>query len=149
MAKVVVANDHGAVELAQRIVRHLENRGYEVTYLGTATEESVDYPDKAEEACLEYLKGGYEFGVICCGTGIGISMAANKIRGIRCALVCDKYSAEMTKRHNNPSFIAFGGRMDYRDSVEDMLDAFINADFEGGRHTRRIEKLMALENVER
>ena len=86
MAKVVVANDHGAVELAQRIVRHLENRGYEVTYLGTATEESVDYPDKAEEACLEYLKGGYEFGVVCCGTGIGISMAANKIRGIRCAL---------------------------------------------------------------
>ena len=72
-------------------------------------------------------------------------MAANKIRGIRCALVCDKYSAEMTKRHNNPSFIAFGGRMDYRDSIEDMLDAFINADFEGGRHTRRIEKLMALE----
>ncbi len=147
MPKVVAANDHGAVNLMKRIIAHLEERGYEVTYLGTATEESVDYPDKAREACLEYRKGGYDFGVLCCGTGIGISMAANKVRGIRCALVGDRYSAEMTRRHNNPDFIAFGGRVDYRDSIEDMLDAFIDARFEGGRHEKRIEKLMALEEL--
>ena len=147
MPKVVAANDHGAVDLMKRIIAHLEERGYEVTYLGTATEESVDYPDKAREACLEYRKGGYDFGVLCCGTGIGISMAANKVRGIRCALVGDRYSAEMTRRHNNPDFIAFGGRVDYRDSIEDMLDAFIDARFEGGRHEKRIEKLMALRIV--
>lgn len=147
MPKVVAANDHGAVDLMKRIIVHLEERGYEVTYLGTATEESVDYPDKAREACLEYRKGGYDFGVLCCGTGIGISMAANKVRGIRCALVGDRYSAEMTRRHNNPDFIAFGGRVDYRDSIEDMLDAFIDARFEGGRHEKRIEKLMALEEL--
>lgn len=147
MPKVVAANDHGAVNLMKRIIAHLEERSYEVTYLGTATEESVDYPDKAREACLEYRKGGYDFGVLCCGTGIGISMAANKVRGIRCALVGDRYSAEMTRRHNNPDFIAFGGRVDYRDSIEDMLDAFIDARFEGGRHEKRIEKLMALEEL--
>lgn len=147
MPKVVAANDHGAVDLMKRIIAHLEERGYVVTYLGTATEDSVDYPDKAREACLEYRKGGYDFGVLCCGTGIGISMAANKVRGIRCALVGDRYSAEMTRRHNNPDFIAFGGRVDYRDSIEDMLDAFIDARFEGGRHEKRIEKLMALEEL--
>ena len=145
MAKVVVANDHGAVELAQRLIEHLKERGYEVTYLGTDKNESVDYPDKAKEACQEYLKGGYEFGIVLCGTGIGISISANKIKGIRCSLLTDCYSAEMTKRHNNPNFIAFGGRVDYKDDPVKMLDSFIDAKFEGGRHQKRIDKMMALE----
>ncbi|MCI7806089.1 MAG: ribose 5-phosphate isomerase B [Bullifex sp.] len=146
MAKVVVANDHGAVELAAKLIAHLKERGYEVNYLGTDRNESVDYPDKAKEACIEYLKGGYEFGILLCGTGIGISISANKIRGIRCSLLADCYSAELTKRHNNPNFIAFGGRVDYKDNPVKMLDAFIDATFEGGRHERRIEKMMALED---
>ena len=145
MPKVVVANDHGAVELAQRLIEHLKERGYEVTYLGTDKNESVDYPDKAKEACQEYLKGGYEFGIVLCGTGIGISISANKIKGIRCSLLTDCYSAEMTKRHNNPNFIAFGGRVDYKDDPVKMLDSFIDAKFEGGRHQKRIDKMMALE----
>ena len=145
MPKVVVANDHGAVELAQRLIEHLKARGYEVTYLGTDKNESVDYPDKAKEACQEYLKGGYEFGIVLCGTGIGISISANKIKGIRCSLLTDCYSAEMTKRHNNPNFIAFGGRVDYKDDPVKMLDSFIDAKFEGGRHQKRIDKMMALE----
>lgn len=140
-----MANDHGAVELAERIMKHLEERGYEVNWLGTRTGDSVDYPDQAEKACTEFKCGGYEFGVLCCGTGIGISIAANKIKGIRCALIADRYSAEMTKRHNNPHFIAFGGRVDYHDSIESMLDAFIDHEFEGGRHQGRIDKVMALE----
>ena len=145
MPKVVVANDHGAVELAQRLIEHLKERGYEVTYLGTDKNESVDYPDKAKEACQEYLKGGYEFGIVLCGTGIGISISANNIKGIRCSLLTDCYSAEMTKRHNNPNFIAFGGRVDYKDDPVKMLDSFIDAKFEGGRHQKRIDKMMALE----
>ena len=147
MSKVVVANDHGAVELAAKMVAHLKDRGYEVVYLGTDKNESVDYPDKAKEACLEYLKGGYEFGIVLCGTGIGISISANKIKGIRCSLLTDCYSAEMTKRHNNPNFIAFGGRVDYKDDPIKMLDSFIDANFEGGRHQNRIDKMMALENL--
>ncbi len=145
MDKVVVANDHGAVELTAQIVKHLEDRGFKVNYLGTAKAESVDYPDVAEKACTEYLKGEYAFGVLCCGTGIGISIAANKIDGIRCALVNDIYCAEKAKQHNNANFVAFGGRVEYKENVLDILDAYINASFEGGRHQKRVEKIMALE----
>ena len=143
--KVVVANDHGAVELAQKVIKHLHDRGIEVTYLGTDKEESVDYPDQAEKAVLEYRKGGYDFGILMCGTGIGISVSANKMKGIRCALLQDKYAAEKTKQHNNSNFIAFGGRMKYKERVEDIIDAYIDAEFEGGRHEKRIAKMMALE----
>ena len=143
--KAVIANDHGAVGLAARLMRHLSDRGIEYTYLGTDKEESVDYPDKAEEAVNEFRKGGHDFGILLCGTGIGISMSANKMKGIRCALPQTKYSAEMTKRHNNSNFIAFGGRVSYAESPEDILDAYIDASFEGGRHQRRIDKMMALE----
>lgn len=145
MAKAVVANDHGAVELAARVVEHLKNRGYEVSYLGTDKEESIDYPDKAEEAVMEYRKGGYDFGVLLCGTGIGISISANKMKGIRCALPETKYAATMAKEHNNTNFIAFGGRIDYKEDVLDILDGYLNTSFEGGRHQRRIDKMMALE----
>ena len=93
MSKVVVANDHGAVELTAAIVEFLKNRGFEVNYLGTAENKSVDYPDMAELACTEFLKGDYEFGVLCCGTGIGISISANKIHGIRCALPQNCFAA--------------------------------------------------------
>ncbi len=145
MAKVVIANDHGAVELKNRLVKHLESRNYEVVNLGVNDDTSVDYPDQAAAACGEYKKGGYDFGILCCGTGIGISIAANKIKGIRCALPQDKYAAEMTRRHNNPNFIAFGGRIEYKDSPEVMLDTFMDSTFEGDRHNRRINKMMDLE----
>ena len=143
--KAVIANDHGAVNLAARIVGHLKARGIEVTYLGTDKEESVDYPDKAEECVNEYRKGGYDFGVLLCGTGIGISISANKMKGIRCALPQTRYSAEMTKRHNDANFIAFGGRVEYSEDPVEILDAYMDATFEGGRHERRISKMMALE----
>ena len=143
--KIVMANDHGAVELAARLRKHLEERGFTVNYLGTATTDSVDYPDMAEKACREYLRGGYEFGIVCCGTGIGISISANKIKGIRCALPQDSFAAEMTKRHNDANFLAFGGRVEYKEDPVKMLDAYIDAEYEGGRHARRIEKMMALE----
>jgi len=146
MGKVVIANDHGAVELKQKIVKHLEARGYQTVDLGIAEGEAADYPDMAALACGEFKKGGYDFGVVCCGTGIGISISANKVEGIRCALPQNTFAAEMTRRHNNANFLAFGGRINYPEPVEAMLDAFIDAPFEGGRHQRRVEKIMALEN---
>ena len=143
--RIVMANDHGAVELAAKLRKHLEDRGFEVNYLGTESEASCDYPDMAEKAVREYRKGGYSFGVLLCGTGIGISISANKMEGIRCALPQTSYSAEMTKRHNNVNFIAFGGRVEYSEDPASILDAYIDATFEGGRHQRRIDKMMALQ----
>ncbi len=145
MKKAVMANDQAAIDLARRMKEHLESRGYEVDYLGTTTPESIDYPDMAEKAVEEFRRGGYEFGVLLCGTGIGISLSANKMKGIRCALPQNAYAAEMAKRHNNANFIAFGGRVEYTEKPESILDAFIDAGFEGGRHQRRIDKMMALE----
>ena len=147
MSKVVVANDHGAVELTARIVEYLENRGFEVNYLGTAENKSVDYPDMAELACTEFLKGDYEFGVLCCGTGIGISISANKFHGIRCALPQNCFAAQMAKEHNAANFIAFGGRIEYQDDVLDMLGTYIDAQIsQDERHARRRAKMMLLEN---
>ncbi|AEV30495.1 sugar-phosphate isomerase, RpiB/LacA/LacB family [Sphaerochaeta pleomorpha str. Grapes] len=147
MAKIVIANDHGAVELAQSFVDYLNKQGYEVNHLGVTSNDSVDYPDMAELACKEYKKGGYEFGIVCCGTGIGISISANKIEGIRCALPQNSYAASMAKKHNNANFIAFGGRIEYPQEPIEILEAFIDADFEGDRHQRRIDKMMALEGT--
>ena len=147
MPKVVVANDHGAVELTARIVDFLRKRGFEVNYLGTTENKSVDYPDMAELACTEFKKGDYEFGVLCCGTGIGLSISANKINGIRCALPQNSFAARMAKEHNAANFIAFGGRIDYQEDVLDMLAAYIDAQIsQEERHARRRAKMMFLEN---
>ena len=147
MPKVVVANDHGAIELTARIVDFLKSEGYEVNYLGVTENKSVDYPDMAKFACDEYLKGGYEFGIVCCGTGIGISMSANKIDGIRCALPQNIYAATMAKEHNDANFLAFGGRIDYQEDVLDMIKAFISTQAsQDERHARRRAKIMALQN---
>ena len=146
MKRVIIANDHGAIEIKQQLQAHLESRGYSVENIGVDSPDSVDYPDLAQTACGAFLQdGGYAFGVLCCGTGIGISISANKIKGIRCALPQNIYAATMGREHNNANFIAFGGRIDYVEPVEKMLDAFIDADFGGGRHGRRVEKIMGLE----
>lgn len=145
--KIVIGNDHGAIELKDKISKYLEEKGYEVINIGVNDGESADYPDKALEACNEFLNGNYEFGILCCGTGIGISIAANKVPGIRCALLHNNYTAEMAKNHNNANFIAFGGRLTYQDSVEDMLQKFIDTDFGGDRHQRRINKIMDIEKA--
>ena len=144
--KVVVANDHGAVDLAKRVLKHLDERGIEYTYRGTGEEISVGYPDKAREAVEEYRKGGYDRGILMCGTGIGISLAANKMNGIRCALPQDLYATEKTREHNEANFIAFGGRVEDKDDVIAMLDVFLDTPFSHDeRHQRRIDKMMALQ----
>jgi ribose 5-phosphate isomerase B len=143
--KIVIGNDHGAVDLKHTIVAHLTQQGHSVNDMGIAEGESADYPDIVASTCREYKSGGYDFGIVCCGTGIGASISANKINGIRCALLCNIYCAQMAKEHNNANMIAFGGRVDYRDSVEDMLAAFMQTEAEGERHERRVKKIMALE----
>ena len=145
--RVVIANDHGAVELKNSIVSHLIGQGYTVDDLGLAENETADYPDQAVKACSTFLNGNYEFGIVCCGTGIGISIAANKIDGIRCALPQNSFAASMAKEHNKANFLAFGGRIEYTDSVESMIDAFIDSSVNTEeRHTRRVHKIMSIEN---
>jgi len=146
MKKIVIASDHGAVDLKDEIVACLTKKNFEVTDMGTHGNTAVDYPDMALAACNEFKKGGYEFGILLCGTGIGISMAANKIKGIRCAVISDLFSAEMAKGHNDANFIAFGGRMKYQVPVCDMIEKFMNTTFAGDRHERRIARMMAIED---
>jgi ribose 5-phosphate isomerase B len=138
---IVIANDHGAVDLKKKLVQWLTKQGHKVKNLGVDTEDRVDYPDMAALAIEEYGKGGYDFGILLCGTGLGISMAANRHKGIRCALVHDSFTALMAKEHNNANFVAMGGRVQYKEKPEDILEVYMNATFQGGRHAERIAKL--------
>jgi len=143
---IVIGSDHGAFELKAILKEHLQAKGKEVVDCGTYDGGSVDYPDIAEKVCNKVKEGEAEFGIVLCGTGIGISIAANKIEGIRCALLNTEYAAEKAKQHNNANVIAMGGRVLGPDLAKNILDAFMNAEFEGGRHQNRIDKIHALEN---
>jgi len=143
--RIVMANDHGAVALKKDLLSWLKSQGHEVVNLGVDVEDRVDYPDMAVAACAEYKKGGYDFGILLCGTGIGISISANKIPGIRCALVQDIFTASMAREHNNANFIAMGGRVEYSTPPTEILAAFMNAKFQGGRHADRVAKMMELD----
>ncbi len=143
--KIVIGCDHGGFELKEVLKKHLEEKGFNITDVGCYDTKSVDYPDIAVSACAKVTSGECSWGVLVCGTGIGISIAANKIDGIRCALVSNEYSAEMTKRHNNANMLAFGGRVTGPDLAKNIIDAYIAAEFEGGRHQSRIDKIKGLE----
>lgn len=145
--RVIIANDHGAVPLKRRIAAHLERKGIEVEDRGVQTEERVDYPDIAADACSRFLEGGFDFGILCCGTGIGISIAANKVPGIRCALVQDSFAGGLAREHNDANFIAFGGRVVYPEAVESIIDAYIAAPRAADRHAKRVEKIMSLDKL--
>ncbi len=142
---IVIGSDHGGFELKEVLSAHLKAKGYEVVDVGAYDTSSVDYPDIAEKACKKVTDGECEWGILVCGTGIGISIAANKVDGIRCALLSNEYSAEMTKRHNNANMLAFGGRVTGPDLAKNIVDAYIKAEFEGGRHQTRIDKISVLE----
>jgi ribose 5-phosphate isomerase B len=143
--KIVISNDHAAVEIKKQLLAWLRGQGHEVVNLGVDVEDRVDYPDMAAAACAEYKKGGYDFGILLCGTGIGISIAANKISGIRCALVHDTFTATLAKEHNDANFIAMGGRVEYQVPPTEILSAFMKAKFQGGRHSDRVAKIMELD----
>lgn len=143
--KIAIAADHGGYELKNVIINHLNAKGYDVVNLGTDTPDSVDYPDYAEKCANEVLGGDAAFGIVVCGTGIGISIAANKIKGIRCALCTSPETAALAKQHNNANIISLGGRTTDNDTAIKIVDAYMAAEFEGGRHQNRVDKIMALE----
>jgi len=143
--KVVIGVDHGALHIKKIIIDHMEQRGFQIKDVGVFSEESVDYPDKAVDAVKEFRRGEYDFGIVCCGTGIGISISANKMKGITCAMLQNSFAAQMAREHNNVNFIAFGGRIDYTEPIEKILDSFIDAEFAGGRHLQRVKKMNNLE----
>jgi ribose 5-phosphate isomerase B len=143
--RILLASDHGGFELKKQIAQHLAGRGIEAVDLGVNDGASVDYPDMAKLAVDAWRGGGFDFGILVCGTGIGISIAANKQRGVRCALPFTPFMAEMARVHNDANFLAFGGRVDYPVPVTDLVDGFLAARPEGGRHAARVQKISALE----
>ena len=143
---IAIACDHGGFALKEQVLRHLEARGIEYEDFGCYSTESVDYPIFGAKAARAVADGSCEKGIVICTTGIGISMAANKIRGIRCALCRDAYSAEMTRRHNYANMLAMGGGFTGAFEAARIVDAFLDTAFEGGRHQRRVDEIMALEN---
>ncbi len=143
---IAIGSDHGGFELKNYVIEHLHKKGIEVKDFGTYSEDSVDYPDCAKPVCQAILDGECEGGILVCGTGIGISMAANKFKGIRAALCSDTFSATMSKVHNNANVICLGGRVLGRELAYTIVDAWLNAEFEGGRHNDRIKKIHQIEN---
>ena len=145
--KIAIGSDHGAVELKAAVKKVLAELGVEVNDVGTFGEAAVDYPDIAEKVCAEVTGGAAERGIVLCGTGIGISIAANKIHGIRCALCNDVFSAKMSREHNNANVLAMGGRVLGVGPAGEIVKAWVQTDFSGDeRHNRRIAKITALEN---
>lgn len=143
---IAIGADHGGYLLKEFLKDYLTKKGIEYKDFGTDSEDSVDYPDIADPVCGAVLSGECECGVLLCGTGIGISIAANKHKGIRCALVHDPFTGTLCKEHNNANIIAMGGRVTGPDLAAATLDAYLAADFLGGRHERRVGKITAIEN---
>ncbi len=143
--KVAIASDHGGFALKAELIRHLSKQGYECVDFGTHSADSCDYPDYAHLVCNAVTGGECELGILLCGTGIGMSMAANKHNGIRCALCGDCFSAEMTRRHNDANVLSMGARVIGPELAMRIADTFLAAPFDGGRHQRRVDKFMAFE----
>ena len=139
--KIAIASDHGGFGLKEHLKNFLEERGYKVVDLGTHLEDSVDYPVYGKACADAVISGVAEKGIVICGTGIGISIAANKGKGIRCALCTDIHMASMAKRHNDANILAMGGRTTDFETAEAITDMWLNTPFEGGRHQRRVDML--------
>jgi len=145
---IALGCDHGGFSLMQEIKAHLDELGLEYRDFGTYTSESCDYPVYAEAAARAVASGECDRGILVCGTGIGISIAANKVKGIRAAHCSDCYSAEMTRRHNDANMLALGARVLGDGLALRIVDTFLTTGFDGGRHQRRIDLISAIENAE-
>ncbi len=144
--RIIIGADHGGYALKEAIKRHLLDLGHTVEDVGTHdAHTSVDYPDYALPVARSVVRGEYDLGIVICGTGIGISIAANKVRGARAALCTDPYMARMARAHNDANILALGGRVLGEGLALDIVDAFLAGSYEGGRHARRVAKIAALE----
>ena len=143
--KIAMGSDHGGFALKQHLKTYLENKGCLVEDCGTDSTQSCDYPDFGRLAAEAVASGRCERGIVICTTGIGISIAANKVKGIRCAHCADSLEAEMTRRHNDANMLAIGAGFTGKNLAERMVEVFLSTDFEGGRHARRVEKLNAIQ----
>lgn len=146
--KIAIGNDHVAVQLKNHITKYVEAKGCEVVNFGTDSSESCDYPIYGEKVARAVASGECDLGILICGTGIGISLAANKVKGIRAAVCSEPYSARLTRQHNNANIIAFGARVVGQAMAEMIVDEFLNAEYEGGRHQRRVDMITAIEQGE-
>ena len=143
--KYIIGNDHGGLDLEEVVKDELEKLGHEVYHVGAYDSESVDYSDYAKKACTEVIEGRADFAILICGTGLGMSISANKIQGIRAACVSEAYSARMSRAHNNAKTLCMGARVIGSETCRMIVDEFVNTKFEGGRHQRRVDKIMDIE----
>jgi ribose 5-phosphate isomerase B len=146
--KIGIGNDHSAFELKQVIAAHLKAQGHEVVDYGSYSAERCNYPEFGEKVARAIVRGEVERGVLICGTGVGISLAANKVKGIRAAVCSEPYTAQLVRRHNNAQIIAFGARVVGDEMAKMIVDSFLAAEFEGGRHQMRIDMISEIEERE-
>lgn len=144
--KIAIGNDHSAVALRQVITQHLRDRGIEVEEVGTFSEESSNYPEWGEKVARKVVSGEADLGIAICGTGIGISLACNKVKGIRAAVCSEPYSAKLSRQHNNANVLCFGARVVGTELAKMIVDEWLDAEFQGGRHQTRIDMITKIEN---
>lgn len=146
MNKIAIGNDHVAVEMKKEITRYLELKGYEVINFGTDNTESCDYPVYAKKVAEAVVNKRVDKGILVCGTGVGISIAANKVKGIRCVVCSEPYSAKLSKEHNNTNVLALGARVVGIEFAKMIVDAWLEAEFEGGKHEDRVNMIMDIQD---
>ena len=144
--KIGIGNDHAALEMKNQVMEYLEEKGYEVINYGTNTQESCNYPEFGEKVGRAVVSGEVDCGILICGTGVGISLAANKVKGVRAVVCSEPYSAKLSKQHNNTNILAFGARVVGIELAKMIIDEWLGAEFEGGRHQTRVDMIMAIEN---
>ena len=144
--KIGIGNDHAALEMKNQVMEYLEEKGYEVINYGTNTPESCNYPEFGEKVGRAVVSGEVDCGILICGTGVGISLAANKVKGVIAVVCSEPYSAKLSKQHNNTNILAFGARVVGIELAKMIIDEWLGAEFEGGRHQTRVDMIMAIEN---
>ena len=145
---IAIGCDHGGLVIKNAIVAYFEEKGVEYKDFGTYTADSVDYPEYAYKVATAVASGECEKGIICCGTGIGVAIVANKVKGIRAATVTNEFCAEMTRRHNDSNIVTMGGRVIDEATAVRLAEIFINTPFDGDRHTKRVDMITQIENGE-
>lgn len=150
MKKIAIANDQGGFELKKSVIEVVKDEfGYDYEDFGSYSSESVNYPQFAQKACDAVVSGACDLGILICGTGIGISMAANKVKGIRAAVCCDPVCSHLTRLHNDANVLAMGGRIVGVELAKEIVREFLKTEFEGGRHQTRVDMITAIENGEK